>query len=80
MDCQYQPKEAYWQLQEELARVLVNNVYRLSPRSQPEKCLGSYDNGTTGGVQLYTDSCNNDNEKWNLTCLGDGTYRFSPQK
>ena len=79
LDCQYQPKPAYWELLEEFARVLVDGIYRLSPKSQPEKCLGTYDNGTTVSVQLYTGNCNNTNQKWNVTWLGDGTYRFSPQ-
>jgi endo-1,4-beta-xylanase len=79
LDCQYQPKPAYWQIQEELFYVVINGVYRLSPQSQPDKCLGTYNNGTTTSVQLYSGNCNNTNEKWNLTWLGDGTYRFSPQ-
>jgi hypothetical protein len=79
LDYQYQPKPAYWQLQEELGRVLVDGIYRLSPQSQPDKCLGTYVNGTTTSVQLYSGSCNNTNEKWNVIWLGDGTYRFSPQ-
>ncbi len=79
LDCQYQPKAAYWQLQEVLARVLINGIYRLSPQSQPEKCLGTYNNGTNSSVQLYSGNCTNTNEKWNVTWLGDGTYRFSPQ-
>jgi endo-1,4-beta-xylanase len=78
LDCQYQPKAAYWQLQEELARILVDNVYRISPESQPDKCLGTYINGTNTTVQLYSGTCNNTNQKWNVTWLGDGTYRFSP--
>jgi hypothetical protein len=45
LDCQYQPKSAYWELQEELARVLASA-----------------------------------NQKWNVTWLGDGTYRFSPSR
>ena len=79
LDCQYQPKAAYWQLQEELARVLVDGVYNLSSQSQPEKCLGTSSNGTNSTVQVYSGNCNTTNEKWNVTWLGDGTYRFSPQ-
>jgi hypothetical protein len=30
-------------------------------------------------VQLYIGSCNEANQQWNVTWLGDGTYRFSPQ-
>ncbi|UJR18881.1 hypothetical protein I4U23_022009 [Adineta vaga] len=77
LDCQYQPKAAYWKLQEELARILTNGIYRLSPQSQSNKCLiSSYDNGT---VQIDIGNCNNTNQKWNITWLGDGTYRLSPQ-
>jgi endo-1,4-beta-xylanase len=79
LDCQYQPKPAYWQLQEELGRVVVDGIYRLSPQSQPDKCLGTYGNSTNSTVQLYSGECNNPNEKWNVTWQGDGTYRFSPQ-
>jgi hypothetical protein len=79
LDCHYQPKPAYWELLEEFARVLVNGIYRLSPQSQPDNCLGTYDNGTTVGVQIYSGNCNNTNQQWNVTWLGDGTYRFSPQ-
>lgn len=79
MDCQYQPKPAYWALLEEFARVLLDGIYRLSPKSQPEKCLGTYNNGTTVSVQLDSGNCNNTNQRWNVTWLGDGTYRFSPE-
>lgn len=78
-DWNYQPKAAYWQMQEELARVLPNGSYRLSPESHPNKCLGTYDNNGTGVViQLYNDSCNRPNQKWTITWLDDGTYRLSP--
>jgi endo-1,4-beta-xylanase len=79
LDCQYQPKPAYWQLQEELGRVVTDGIYRLSPQSQLDKCLGTSTNGTNSTLQLYSGDCNNANEKWNVTWLGDGTYRFSPQ-
>jgi endo-1,4-beta-xylanase len=78
LDSFYQPKPAYWQMQEELARVLTDGIYRLSPQSQPNKCLGTSDNSTSSSVQLYSGECNNANEKWNITWLGDGTYRLSP--
>jgi len=79
LGCQYQPKIAYWELQEGLARVLVNGIYKISPKSQPNQCLGIYYNSTTSSVQLYSGTCNNTNEKWNVTWLRDGTYRFSPE-
>ena len=79
LDCQYQPKAAYWQLQEELARVLTDGIYRLSLQSQPDKCLGTSTNDTTTSLKLYSGNCNSTNEQWNATWLGDGTYRFSPQ-
>jgi endo-1,4-beta-xylanase len=78
LDWFYQPKPAYWEMQEELARVLNDGVYRLSPQSQPGKCLGTSDNATSNNVQLYSGECNNANQKWNITWLGDGTYRLSP--
>jgi hypothetical protein len=62
-------------MQEELARVVTNGVYCLSPQSQPDKYLGAAD---SDNLQLYSGGCNNANEKWNVTWLGDGTYRFSP--
>jgi endo-1,4-beta-xylanase len=76
LDWMYIPKPAYWQIQEDLARVLSNGIYRLSPQSQPDKCLGTSDNGS---VQLYSGACNEMNQRWNITWLGDGTYRFSPE-
>jgi hypothetical protein len=80
LDCQYQPKPAYWQLLKELFHVVaVDGIYRLSPQSQPDKCLSTYDNGTTTSVQFFSGNCNNTNEKWNLTWFGDGTYRFSSE-
>ncbi|UJR18153.1 hypothetical protein I4U23_005053 [Adineta vaga] len=78
LDANYQPKPAYWQMQEDLARILSNGVYRLSPRSQLNSCLGLADNSTRSKVQLYQDTCNNTNQQWNITWLNDGTYRFSP--
>jgi len=78
LDSFYQPKPAYWQMQDDLARVLTDGIYRLSPQSQPNKCLGTSENSTSGSVQLYSGECNNANEKWNITWLGDGTYRLSP--
>jgi endo-1,4-beta-xylanase len=78
LDRSYQPKPAYWQMQEELARVLTDGVYYLSPQSQPTKCLGASDIGTSNNVQLYGGICNSANQKWSITWLGDGTYRLSP--
>jgi endo-1,4-beta-xylanase len=75
LDPSYQPKPAYLQLQEELARVITDGVYCLSPQSQPDKYLGAT---SSGNVQLYSGGCNNANEKWNITWLGDGTYRLTP--
>jgi hypothetical protein len=75
LDSSYQPKPGYLQMQEELARVITDGVYCLSPQSQPDKYLGTSD---SGNVQLYSGGCNNANEKWNITWLGDGTYRLSP--
>jgi endo-1,4-beta-xylanase len=79
LDWLYLPKPAYWQIQEVLARVIVDGIYRLSPQSQPDKCLGTSPNTTSSDVQLYSGDCNNPNQKWNITWLGDGTYRFSSQ-
>jgi hypothetical protein len=75
----YLPKPAYWQMLEVMTRVVVDGVYRLSPHSQPDKCLGTSQNTTSNDVQLYTGDCSNAYQKWNITWLGDGTYRFSSQ-
>jgi endo-1,4-beta-xylanase len=75
LDSSYQPKPGYLQMQEELARVITDGVYCLSPQSQPDKYLGTSD---SNNLQLYSGGCNNANEKWNITWLGDGTYRLSP--
>ncbi len=66
-------------MQEVMTRVLVDGVYRLSPQSQPDKCLGTSQNTTSSDVQLYSGDCNNLYEKWNITWLKDGTYRFSSE-
>jgi hypothetical protein len=78
LDVSYQPKAAYLQMQEELARVINDSIYCLSPQSQPDKYLGTSENATSDSVQLYSGGCNNDNVKWNITWLEDGTYRLSP--
>jgi hypothetical protein len=75
----YLPKPAYWEIQEVMTRVVVDGVYRLSPQLQPDKCLGASTNVNNSDVQLYSGECNNTNQKWNITWLGDGTYRFSLQ-
>jgi hypothetical protein len=75
----YLPKPAYWQMQEVMARVIDDGIYRFSPQSQPNKCLGTSQNTTSNDIQLCTDDCNNAYEKWNITWQGDGTYRFSSQ-
>ncbi|CAF4399091.1 unnamed protein product, partial [Adineta steineri] len=51
IDWNYQPKPAYMQMQEELARVLPDGIYRLAPKSQPDKCLSTYVNGNISRVQ-----------------------------
>ncbi|CAF3834544.1 unnamed protein product, partial [Rotaria sp. Silwood1] len=78
-DENYQPKPAYWEMQEELARVLPNGIYRLVPESQSDKCLGIYENGHPGEVQIYTEQQNNPNQMWNLAWLGDGSYQLIPK-
>jgi hypothetical protein len=78
-DWLYLPKAAYWQMQEVMARVVVDGIYRLSPQSQPDQCLGTSVNSTSSDVQLYRGNCNNTNQQWNITWLRDGTYRFSSQ-
>jgi hypothetical protein len=79
LDWMYVPKPAYWKMQEDLSRVLSNEIYRLSPQSQPDRCLGTFDNKTHGSVQLYSGACNETNQRWNITWFVDGTYRFSPE-
>ncbi|UJR08387.1 hypothetical protein I4U23_012658 [Adineta vaga] len=77
-DAAYLPKPAYWKMQEELARVLTDGTYCLSPQSQSNKCLGAANDVASENVQLYDGACKTDNQKWNITWLGDGTYRLSP--
>jgi endo-1,4-beta-xylanase len=79
LDWMYLPKPAYWQMLEVMTHVVDDGVYRLSPQSQPNKCLGTSQNTTSNDVQLYSDDCNNAYQKWNITWQGDGTYRFSSQ-
>jgi endo-1,4-beta-xylanase len=79
LDWLYLPKPAYWQMLEVMTDVLDDGIYRLSPQSQPNKCLGTSQNTTSNDVQLYSDDCNNAYEKWNITWQGDGTYRFSSE-
>ncbi len=79
LDWLYLPKRAYWGMQEIMARVVNDSVYRLSPQSQPNKCFGISQNTTSNDVQLYSDNCNNTYQKWNITWQGDGTYRFSSE-
>ena len=76
IDWMYLPKTAYWQMQEELGRVLMDGHYRLSPQLQPNKCLGVSNNGTMDIVKLFDEPCQNPNQIWNLTWLDDGTYRI----
>ena len=66
-------------MQEELAHVLADGTYRLTPQSQPSKCLDTYEAGNLGGIQIYQAGGNGQNQKCNLTWLGDGTYRLTPQ-
>ncbi len=79
LDWLYLPKPAYWQMLEAMTRVVDDGIYRLSPQSQPNKCLGTSQNTTSNDVQLYSDDCNNAYQKWNITWQGDGTYRFSSE-
>ncbi|CAF1273828.1 unnamed protein product [Adineta ricciae] len=76
LDWMYFPKFAYWQMQETLTRVLVDGIYRLSPQSKSNQCLGTSLNANSSDVQLYNEPCQNAHQKWNITWLGDGTYRF----
>jgi hypothetical protein len=66
-DLNYQPKAAYWQIQEELNRVIPDGLYRLSPSSQREKCLNHFMNNATRAVQLSNGICNSTNQIWNIT-------------
>ncbi|CAF0987580.1 unnamed protein product [Adineta steineri] len=78
-DSNYQLKPAYMQMQEELARVLPDGIYRLAPKSQPDKCLSTYVNGNVSRVQLESGGCNSAHQKWNISWLDNGTYRLSSQ-
>ena len=61
-----------------MTRVIEDGVYRLSPQSQSNKCLGISQTNSSD-VELYSDGCNNAYERWNITWQGDGTYRFSSE-
>ena len=76
LDWMYLPKPAYWQMLELMTRIVEDGVYRLSPQSLPNKCLG-ISQTKSSNVELYGDDCNNAYERWNITWQGDGTYRFS---
>lgn len=77
-DSNYQPKPAYWAMQEELSRVLPNGTYRLWLKSQPNKCLEMYDTGMVGQIRIDVENDHNPNQQWSFTWLTDGTYRLSP--
>ena len=66
-------------MHEELARVLPDGTYRLSPVSQSDHSLDTYDAGGLGGVQIYQANGNPPNQKWDLSWQGDGTFRLTPQ-
>ena len=53
-------------MQEELARVLPDGTYRLTPQSHSTMCLDTYNKGEIGEVQLHN-SWNGNNQKWDLT-------------
>ncbi|CAF3022429.1 unnamed protein product [Rotaria sp. Silwood2] len=61
-DESYLPKPAYWQMQEELARVLSDDTYRLTPQSKPNKCLDTYDRDYIRGIQIYNTGRNQSNQ------------------
>jgi hypothetical protein len=77
LDYLYIPKPAYWSLIHSMAHVVEDGIYRLSPQSEPNKCLGISQDTTSSEVQLYSGDCNNAYQKWNITWMNDGTYRFS---
>jgi endo-1,4-beta-xylanase len=77
LDYLYIPKLAYWSLLYSMAHVVEDGIYRLSPQSEPNKCLGISQDATSSEVQLYSGDCNNAYQKWNITWIGGGTYRFS---
>ena len=79
LDKNYQPKSAYLQMQEVLARVVDDGFYRLSPVSQSDSCLGVNSNSSSSTVQLFTGICNDPHAQWNVTWQNDGTYRVSPK-
>ncbi len=60
---------------QELARVLTGGIYCLSPQSQPNKYIGTFDNATSNSVQLYSGEYTNSNEEWNIIWLAEGQGR-----
>ena len=52
LNINYQPKPSYVQVREELARVIHDGVYRLTPKSQLDKCLGTFNNDFENCIRL----------------------------
>jgi GH35 family endo-1,4-beta-xylanase len=85
----YEPKAAYWQMQEELGRNLPDGVYRPSEQSAPNMFLGVYNlTKKAGKIRFYADASARgrgrqaidpfERQLWQLTWQNDGTYRVSP--
>ena len=75
-DVNYQPKPAYWSLQEEVARLLPDDSYLIMSEARYNKCLEVQENGSVRKIQLG--SCANDeHHRWKVTWLADGTFRLS---
>ena len=77
LDSNYQPKPAYWQMQEELARVLPDGLYRILAESSMDWCLEAQEHSGNDSIQINTVENGYPNQEWYLTWLGDGTYSLS---
>ncbi|UJR20303.1 hypothetical protein I4U23_023434 [Adineta vaga] len=87
----YQPKPAYWQMQEDLARVLANSTYRLSSQAQTNKCLGillttvrvilfnAYSATASMGTVKTDILTGNFTQEWVISHKGNATYRIGPR-
>lgn len=85
----YEPKAAYWQMQEELGRNLPDGVYRLGVQSAPNMFLGVANlSKKIGKVRFSADAAArasgrngidpSERQLWQLSWQNDGTYRISP--
>ena len=75
----YNPKPAYWALQEELAGSVADGDYKIVPRNAPSLCLSLQNDSTALSTQVVLDNYHGwFQEKWRLAKQPDGNYRITP--